>query len=93
MENGSPFLADFKGEVATSGLKKSRVNPRALAMTSTGVVHSGKSWVPKWVVRLKEHGDPWKLPSFRLAVQLRPSHHKQRSGGDHFRRKYCSFQR
>jgi len=93
VENGSAFLADFRGKAATTGLKKSRVNHRALAKTSTGVVNSGKSWVPKCVVRLKEHGDPWKLPSFRLAVQLRPSHHKHRSGGDHFRRKYCSFQR
>jgi hypothetical protein len=43
--------------------------------------------------RLKEHGDPWKLSSFRLGVQLRQCHHKHRSGGDQFRRKYYNFRR
>ena len=43
-------------------------------MTSSGVVTRWE--VAKWVMRLKKHGDPWKLSSLRSAVQLRPCHRK-----------------
>jgi hypothetical protein len=58
--DGAPSSRKSQGKVPAAPLSKNRVNPRALAMTLTGVVKRWRFWVPEGSLR----SQPGRLSQF-----------------------------